>query len=508
MLSHVMLCLLVLGAVIQGGFGEISNEKKVKKTPLDDLVKDIPLPGRLELHTFESFPENKIALHFSCKESNMFATNCACHLKCTTPNCANAIHLCHQYSDTVGCRYIFIRGYKNKIATLKRVPTEAERAAVDVSIFDTHAAAQPTLSHPSHDLKAVLDVAGKYGHDTLAPFAHGRIAQDRKCLPGTNMSDAAAVERATTKWNQQQFLRGGIGLATVSYRRPMTLLNSLRSWHDSGLLDLMQDRLAILNDPLPAEVNMAKHFGLRTIQPDEMLRTRPNRKNVITIGVAFYEALHRLDTDYVLFLENDFKVDPALSVEEIAGELLAATAMLDRGAQIVRLQSRKGQGCGTFKACDHESVNHLRSPVPKKRVRNWMSFYCKHPPNSADGRAAAPHVSDCIPASSSEVKSPKRPSSQSKQPTPEYRCFSSADSNWSLNAVLVNRKAILNKKYKYGRTGPTHEKSIPEIGYAFWDKQDAFETVMVHDIGWMKWKVPLCISLRGVFLHEEIETGA
>ena len=87
-----------------------------------------------------------------------------------------------------------------------------------------------------------------------------------------------------------------------------------------------------------------------------MERTRANKLNVITISVAFYEALHRLNTNYVLFLENDFKVDPDLSIQEIAGELLAAAAILDRGAQIVRLLSRKGQGCGTFKACDHGSM--------------------------------------------------------------------------------------------------------------------------------------------------------
>jgi hypothetical protein len=38
----------------------------------------------------------KISLHFPCKESNMFATNCACHQKCIG-DCKNAVALCKKY---------------------------------------------------------------------------------------------------------------------------------------------------------------------------------------------------------------------------------------------------------------------------------------------------------------------------------------------------------------------------------------------------------------------------
>ena len=75
----------------------------------------------IEKHTFEDFPSDRIALHFPCKESNMFATNCACHVKCTELTCQNAMDLCKKYRDSVGCKYVLIRGGKTKkIATLKR----------------------------------------------------------------------------------------------------------------------------------------------------------------------------------------------------------------------------------------------------------------------------------------------------------------------------------------------------------------------------------------------------
>jgi hypothetical protein len=37
-------------------------------------------------------------------------------------------------------------------------------------------------------------------------------------------------------------------------------------------------------------------------------------------------------------------------------------------------------------------------------------------------------------------------------------------------------------------------------------KQDGFESVMGYG-KWMSWRVPICISYNGLFIHEEIETS-
>ena len=69
----------------------------------------------------------QIALHFSCVESNMFQTNCACHIRCTDLECQNAFRVCQKYQQSDGCAYVLTRGgSKNKIATLKRIPTKEE----------------------------------------------------------------------------------------------------------------------------------------------------------------------------------------------------------------------------------------------------------------------------------------------------------------------------------------------------------------------------------------------
>lgn len=182
-------------------------------------------------------------------------------------------------------------------------------------------------------------------------------------------------------------------------------------------------------------------------------------------------------SDYILFLENDFKMDVSLSRETIQRELIAGIAMLDSGAQVVRLQSRKYKGCGTHKDCDHSGI-HLQSSHPGDRLRNWFAFYCKGRPGSE------PFVDDCL-------------------DSPEYRCFTSWDSNWTLNAVLVKKSSIINKLYKTSQG----MKSIATIAKESSDKQDAFETAMIN-LNWMSWRVPICLSYNGIFIHEEIETAS
>ena len=108
---------------------------------------------KVKVYTFATFPQNEVALHMPCQESNMFATKCMCHIRCTSPKCDNAIRLCEKYSErfviylsillyllscynSKGCRYVFMRGgANNKFATLKRVPTQEEFSRLVITIF-------------------------------------------------------------------------------------------------------------------------------------------------------------------------------------------------------------------------------------------------------------------------------------------------------------------------------------------------------------------------------------
>lgn len=49
-----------------------------------------------------------------------------------------------------------------------------------------------------------------------------------------------------------------------------TLLNTLRTWNSSGLLGMVAERVAVLNDPLPSEHAMALQHGFQVLQPKDV----------------------------------------------------------------------------------------------------------------------------------------------------------------------------------------------------------------------------------------------
>lgn len=53
-----------------------------------------------------------------------------------------------------------------------------------------------------------------------------------------------------------------------------TLVNSMRSWKQSGLLDMVNEKIIILNDPIPEEYAIALEFGFKVIEPKNV----PNGK--------------------------------------------------------------------------------------------------------------------------------------------------------------------------------------------------------------------------------------
>jgi hypothetical protein len=83
--------------------------------------------------------------------------------------------------------------------------------------------------------------------------------------------------------------------------------------------------------------------GFEVRQPKSFPNAKMSRPNVFTIGAAYYYALKSVRSEYMLFMENDFKMDVTLSRERVASELIASAGLLQRGTEIVRLLSRKGQ---------------------------------------------------------------------------------------------------------------------------------------------------------------------
>ena len=336
--------------------------------------------GSLEVLRLDAFPKDKVAMHFSCEESNMFATNCACHLRCTESACHNAKRLCVKYAN-IGCKYVLTRGPpSNQIATLKRTPTQSELARFNISNYPLSRKSL-TIS-PWVEMQAAINAAkGLDSGPTLRDLATQAGAKGEKTLVALQNSVENNLcvgdqAHANSSW-RKAFTSGSISLVALNYRTPKSLVNSLRTWNSSGLLAMMRDKTIILNDPLPQEIAMSLEHGFRVIEPKDISGVKLSKPNVVTIGAAFYYALTMQPTmaDYLLFLESDFKMDINLKLEDIRAELVAAAGMLDRGAQVVRLMSRKLQGCGTFKSCEHGGIN-LKTQNGNDRKRNWLVCLC------------------------------------------------------------------------------------------------------------------------------------
>ena len=204
-----------------------------------------------------------------------------------------------------------------------------------------------------------------------------------------------------------------------------------------------------------------------------------------TIGAAFAAALVAASSTHVLFLEKDFGVAPAHNPDSLARELAASVVALRRGAAIVRLRSITDQGCGTFRRCQRDAnMPDWKAQTTFGRRRDWWSFYC--PEFSKPGS-----VADC--ETGGDVK---------------LRCFTSWDSNWSLNAVLVDRESALEKKWKYARKGAAGKfgpgLALAQYAAQTWQKQDGFEVGMLKD-DWGKLDMPICLSMRGIFEHVEVD---
>ena len=147
---------------------------------------------------------------------------------------------------------------------------------------------------------------------------------------------------------------------------------------------------------------------------------------------------------------------------------------------------------------DHHGI-HLNAHDPANRLRNWFAFYCR------DRSDTAELVQDCLGSDFiRNTQSLAFTTDQGINTIPYYRCFSSSETNWSLNAAMYKKSSMLNKRYKTS----SGLKTIAEIGLSHAFQQDGFESDMIYVSRWMNWKIPVCISYNGMFIHEEIETSA
>lgn len=439
------------------------------------LVLLATLASSVELMTSTQAEKRGLTLHdVPCAETEGKHT-CACQIRCEAPSqkrCQKGLATCARLS---GCEFV-VTNPSGEWATLKRIPTASERAAVNFpGVTLTQAELEATRSQlEAEGLVATRNYTGGFQEAVARaqPARHTYTNHAMCGAPYTNINDAT------------------VALVALSYRTPATLRNSMRSWRDSGLLSVVDERLLLLNDPAPSEVALGLRYGFEVLLPSDLQKrigdTMPKtvKREVLTIGAAFAAACAAAKSTHVLFLEKDFAVAPGATLDVVSNELVAAVVAAKRGAAVVRLRSIQDQGCGTFRRCqNHRNMPNWGGRTTFERRRNWWSFYCRDFTNN--------RVADCASFGASSM-----------------RCFSSWDSNWSLNAVLVDRLRALEHKWTYKRGGRGGRfgagMSLAAYGASTWQTQDGFEVGMLRD-DWGRTDMPVCLSTRGLFAHAEVD---
>ena len=220
-------------------------------------------------------------------------------------------------------------------ATLKRAPSDEEMA-----IFNWEG-----MDYEVDEVREMFGGEGGNGRNgrtvTLEDVAAaGRLSEIPK-VTGENMlckGGNYAVDNPKT--TLEELKDATIGVVALTFGTPGTLLNSMNSWEKSGLLDVVDERVLILNGDNAAELALGLDYDFKILRPKDIPNVKMNPKydNVVTIGAAFYYAMQEMTSDYIIFLEKDFMADYTLGKEHFMKELLAGVSLLEKGAWIIRLR--------------------------------------------------------------------------------------------------------------------------------------------------------------------------
>ena len=88
----------------------------------------------------------------------------------------------------------------------------------------------------------------------------------------------------------------GLSIGILTWRTPVTLEETLISYRDSGLLDMVGEVIIFINECHQNDIRIAKEFGLKILSSDTN----------IGIGPALSRIVSESRNPYFMFLENDW----------------------------------------------------------------------------------------------------------------------------------------------------------------------------------------------------------
>jgi hypothetical protein len=194
-----------------------------------------------------------------------------------------------------------------------------------------------------------------------------------------------------------------ISIGILSWHSGQTLVDTLHSYYQNGLLDIVNDTTILFQEVTDEDKQIADHFGIKYI----------GLNNNIGIGKAFIELTKKAQAENILLLEHDWKLIENKSVTY--DRLTSGLELLDQGFNFIRYRHRKQPGYPLFTQPSYQE--------------NELNHY------DDDIELISPHLLDSVHwIDNPEVRFPDKIQKQG-----EYFITTSRWGNWTNNPGLFKR---------------------------------------------------------------------
>ena len=310
---------------------------------------------------------------------------------------------------------------------------------------------------------------------------------------------------------EAEVVRKKLAIVVITWRAPLSLRHSLKTWSEGGLLDLVDEKMLFINSPSQEDFDIAKEYDFDVYTTEE-------RNGNVMAGPALTYLVGNTSADYVLFMEKDFALNSPKATT--ARELYHGMYMLARGVDVYRLRGATDYPAEGMPDCctpatpptcpDH---SNWRSGGYFGDHMNWLLLWCQpNPVESANGRLA-----QCT----------------EEPAAPRSLCFGSGDTNWSNNPLIMPKAwyldrlkdVSLNGEKAYTQNnmfefnvvrGPRKAaRAVPHSAHNTPRLTRAARKLPLPPpprppqqmMEWLPWRPPakVCVSYQGIFTHAEID---
>lgn len=223
-----------------------------------------------------------------------------------------------------------------------------------------------------------------------------------------------------------------ISIGILAWNSGQVLIDTLLTYHNNGLLNMVNDITILFQEVTPQDIQIASHFNINYI----------GLKENIGIGKAFKQLTQNAQSDYVLILEHDWNLIE--NAETTYNILEKSYKAIKNGFDVVRLRHRKDPG-----------FPHFSFQYKGKELEYYDDWH----------ECTAPHLLDSIHWCEPDILFPEyiKKSEDMFYTTSRY-------GNWTNNPCLYKKEFYLNTIEPFMGEGIDLERKI-----AYWWSRQNFK---------------------------------